>query len=187
MNRRTPGGPVDQALPMLRAADPDGTIRAILVNYACHCTTLDPADNLISGDWAGDAQAAIEQDHPGATAMVLIGCGADANPKDRVSREAARRHGLSIAEEVNRLLEGELTPLPAAPPTGRLRRVEVPFDTLPTREELQALVKAGGASGLQRPDPTRPARSRGTASERAGLPRPDVAVRRQAPDGLSRR
>ena len=93
MNRRTPGGPVDHALPMLRAADDDGTIRAILVNYACHCTTLDPADNLISGDWAGFAQEAIERDHPGAIALTLIGCGADANPESRVRPGAAPRHG----------------------------------------------------------------------------------------------
>ena len=43
-----------------------------------------PADNKISGDWAGFAQEAIEPDHPGAIALTVIGCGADANPAPRV-------------------------------------------------------------------------------------------------------
>jgi hypothetical protein len=146
INRRTRGGPVDHALPMLRAVDLDGKLRAVVVNYACHCTTLDPKDYLVSADWAGDAREAIEADNPGALALVLIGCGADSNPRDRPGREIARRHGRSIADEVARLLKGPLSPIDA-PPVGRLARIKVPFDTLPTREELQALVAKGGAAG----------------------------------------
>src|SRR5437762_3980890 len=39
-NRRTAGGPVDHTLSLLRVTDNDGKIRALLLNYACHCTTL---------------------------------------------------------------------------------------------------------------------------------------------------
>ena len=85
MNRRTKGGPVDHALPVLRASDLEGRVRAVVVGYACHCTTLDHTDNLISGDWAGDAQEALELDNPGAIALITIGCGGDANPEARVS------------------------------------------------------------------------------------------------------
>lgn len=145
-NRRTPGGPVDHALPMLRAVDLDGKLRAVVVGYACHCTTLDPKDYLISADWVGDAREAIEGDHPGASAFVLIGCGADSNPRDRPGREVARRHGRSIGDEVARLLKGPLLPI-KSPPVGRLARIKVPFDTLPTREELNALVAKGGPPG----------------------------------------
>jgi len=145
-NRRAQGGPVDHGLPMLRALDSDGRIRAIVVGYACHCTTLDPKDNLISGDWAGEAQLAIETNHPGAVAMVVIGCGADSNPKDRPGRDVARRHGQAIASEVDRLLKGDLRPL-STPPRGKVVRAPLPFDTLPTREELQQLVAKGGPPG----------------------------------------
>ena len=146
MNRRTKGGPVDHALPILRAVGSDGNLRAVMVNYACHCTTLNAMDYLVSGDWAADAREAIEAAHPGSTALVMIGCGADSNPKDRPGREVARRHGRAIATEVDRLLKGSLTPI-TSPPVGRLARIKLPFDTLPTVDQLKALVARGGSPG----------------------------------------
>jgi hypothetical protein len=146
INRRTKGGPVDHALPMLRAVGLDGKLRAVLVNYACHCTTLAPMDYLVSGDWAADAREAIEADHPGSTALVLIGCSADSNPKDRPGREVARRHGRAIGDEVARLLKGPLLPIGTSP-VGRLVRIKLPFDALPTVDELRALVAKGGPAG----------------------------------------
>ena len=82
-----PDGPVDHSLPLLCASDTQGKILAVVVNYACHCTTLGGDFNQIHGDWAGMAQEYIEAEHPGATALVCIGCGADANPR------AARQGG----------------------------------------------------------------------------------------------
>ncbi|HWE37931.1 MAG TPA: neutral/alkaline non-lysosomal ceramidase N-terminal domain-containing protein [Isosphaeraceae bacterium] len=133
-------GPVDHSLPMLRAVDADGKVRAVVVAYACHCTTLNPADNLLSGDWAGYAQEEIERDHPGAIALTLIGCAGDANPRDRTGVAVAQRHGRTLADEVGRLLKGDLKPL-AGPPIGRFKTIPLPFDTLPTRAELEALTK----------------------------------------------
>jgi putative membrane-bound dehydrogenase-like protein len=145
-NRRTPGGPVDHDLPVLRATAPDGTLRAVVANYACHCTTIHPKENVVDGDWAGYAQAAIEADHPGCVALTLIGCGADANPTRQNVPGAAAAHGRALADEVNRLLKGPWTELPA--PTGfDLERLTLPFDTLPTRAELEALARAGGPPG----------------------------------------
>src|SRR5205823_1881745 len=48
-----PGGPVDHTLPLLRATGDDGSVLAVLVNYACHCTTLGGEFNKLCGDWAG--------------------------------------------------------------------------------------------------------------------------------------
>lgn len=145
-NRRTPGGPVDHDLPVLKATAADGSLRAVVTSYACHCTTIDPAVNKIDGDWAGAAQAAIEADHPGCIAMTLIGCGADSNPSPRGKPEQAAAHGKAIASEVTRLMSGPWTPL-AASPRVAFERFSLPFDVLPTREQLQALVKAGGPPG----------------------------------------
>ncbi|MES2709455.1 MAG: neutral/alkaline non-lysosomal ceramidase N-terminal domain-containing protein [Verrucomicrobiota bacterium] len=143
-NRRTPDGPVDQSLPVLAVRGPDGALRALLANYACHCTTL--ADNLHGGDWAGFAQENMERDHPGCVAMVSIGCGADANPSPRNSLQAARDHGREIATEVSRLLTVPMKPLPHTP-AGALSRFDLPFDTPPDRAGWEALARGPDAAG----------------------------------------
>jgi putative membrane-bound dehydrogenase-like protein len=146
-NRRTRGGPVDHDLPVLVVRDPEGKVRAVYVTYACHCVTL--SDNKVSGDWAGFAQAMIEDDHPGAVALVSIGCGADSNPSSGVSGakvEVARGQGAELAREVRRLVKGHLTPI-----TGKLlassRQIELPLDTSPTRAQWEERAKRKDAIG----------------------------------------
>ena len=117
-------------MPTLRVTDPDGALRAVLLNYACHCTTLDPRGNTIAGDWAGFAQAAIEADHPGVVALTVVGCGADSNPTKRLATGAAEAHGRSIADEFSRLLKGPWTDLPV-PVDASFERFTIPFDTPP--------------------------------------------------------
>lgn len=81
-NRRTAGGPVDHDLPLLAVHDPDGRLRAVFANYACHCVTL--SDDWISGDWAGYAMDHIQRRNPACAALISIGCGADSNPRGGV-------------------------------------------------------------------------------------------------------
>ena len=145
-NRRTKGGPVDHSLPVLKVSALDGSVRAVILNYACHCTTINAAENQVSGDWAGFAQAEIEARHPGCVALTLIGCGADANPAGRINPRAAADHGREIASEVDRLLGGAWVEL-SAPTSVGFERLSLPFDTLPTRSELEQLVKNGGPIG----------------------------------------
>ncbi|MEZ6033214.1 MAG: neutral/alkaline non-lysosomal ceramidase N-terminal domain-containing protein [Planctomycetaceae bacterium] len=99
-----PDGPTDKRVPVLAAHDVDGKLIAVLANYACHCTTETGDFNQISGDWAGFAAEMLEADHPGAVALIAIGCGADANPSPRGTHEQAKAHGRTMADEVNRLL-----------------------------------------------------------------------------------
>jgi putative membrane-bound dehydrogenase-like protein len=150
-NRRTQGGPVDHSLPFLSVAAPDGKTRALLVNYACHCTTIDPIDNTIHPDWAGEAQRHLESAHPDAIALTVIGCGADANPVSMHgtrSNALAAEHGRALALEVDRVLrDGPLRPISAAP-TRTSTRISLPYDTLPTREQLSSLVQKGGPPGF---------------------------------------
>jgi neutral ceramidase len=124
------GGPVDHALPVLRVTDSGGRLRALVANYACHCTTLGGEFNRVCGDWAGFAQEALERDHPGAVALVTIGCGGDANPRPRGGTDyglaLARQHGEEIATETRRLLAQDFIPL-TAPLTPRLKHIELPF------------------------------------------------------------
>jgi hypothetical protein len=75
------------------AQDKSGKIRAIWASYACHCTTMADVPNHICGDWAGFAREYLERDHPGAVAVVTLGCGADADPKPRTGLEFAKQNG----------------------------------------------------------------------------------------------
>ena len=117
-NRRTRGGPVDHDLPVLRVRDTIGGLRAVLVNYACHCTTMGGNYNRICGDWAGFAQDEFEKANPGATLLVAIGCGADQNPILRHSPnngyDYAIQHGREIATQTAKLLASDkMKPLSA--------------------------------------------------------------------------
>ena len=146
-NRRTPGGPVDHDLPLLVVRSPDGTLRGLFSTYACHCVTL--SDDLVSGDWAGYAARHLERRHPGATALVSIGCGADANPRGGVlgaDERAADLLGREYADEIDRLLALEASPV-TAPPRGSLERVSLDLAALPSRGEWEERARQPGAVG----------------------------------------
>jgi len=90
-------------VPVLRVDDADGKLQAVMFSYACHNTSVGYLRWL--GDYAGFAQEYFEKDHPGVTAMFLMGCGGDQNPYPRGTAEYARRHGRSLATAVEAALE----------------------------------------------------------------------------------
>jgi hypothetical protein len=139
-NRRTKGGPADHDLPALFVTDANGNLRAIFASYACHCTTLGGDFNQVCGDWAGYAQESLEREHPGAVALMALGCAGDANPSPRPGLALARQHGQEICTAVGRVLTNALSPV-----EGKLlcrsKRIELPLDQLPTRAEWEARAK----------------------------------------------
>jgi putative membrane-bound dehydrogenase-like protein len=145
-NRRAQNGPVDQALPVLRVVDPEGKVRAVAANYACHCTTLGGEFNRVCGDWAGYAQEALERDQPGAIGLITIGCGADANPAPRGQLDHAKEHGEEIAAEVKRLSAQTFTPI-RTKLSAHLKRIELPFAPQFTREQWEARATRAGIVG----------------------------------------
>jgi hypothetical protein len=142
-----PNGPVDHSVPVLRATDATGKVKAVLFGYACHCTTLGGEFNKICGDWAGYACDEIEQQSPGAVALAIIGCGADANPEPRRNLDDAKQHGLAAGREVDRLVKSSLTALPGRIQC-RLRKIELPLEPLPDHAKLVEQTKARGAAGF---------------------------------------
>lgn len=142
-----PEGPVDHALPLLSITDLDGKLRAVMVSYACHGTTLGPDINKIHGDWIGEAQKFIEEKNPGAIAMVSLGCGADANPEPRVTNlqlDYAAQHGREVADEVQKLLASKLKPISSAP-MSRTKVIQLPFEHIPTVQEFVEQANEKGA------------------------------------------
>jgi len=136
--------PVDHSLPVMFARR-DGQIVAVWTNYACHCTTAGTV-NHVGGDWAGFAAAEIEQEIPGASAVVTVGCGADVGPQPTGSVDLARRHGRALADEVAKLAATELTPL-SGDAEVRHRVVDLPLSPAPDREHWEQEAKRDDFQG----------------------------------------
>jgi neutral ceramidase len=139
-NRRTRGGPADRDLPALFVFSPSGDLRAVFTSYACHCTTLGGEFNQVCGDWAGYAQEDFQAEHPGAIALIALGCAGDANPNPRPGLELAKQHG----RELNAALDGILTNA-LSPVEGKLvcrtKLIELPFAKLPSKAEWETRAK----------------------------------------------
>jgi hypothetical protein len=134
MSRALPG-PVDHDVPVLSVLSPDGALRAVVFGYACHNTVL--SDYVINGDWAGFAQEAVEKAHPGATAMFVEDCGADANPLPRRSVALAKTYGQIMADAVEETLRGRMQPQ-TGPLKAAFALVDVRFQKPPSRAEFEA-------------------------------------------------
>jgi hypothetical protein len=123
---RNPAGPVDHKVPVLRVLAPNGKVRAILFGYACHNTTLTAEFMQLSGDYAGFAQAEVERQFPGATALFVQLCGGDQNPNPRSKLELAAQHGKALGAEAARVAKTAMAPV-----SGRIRSAyqmaELPF------------------------------------------------------------
>ncbi|MGC1274907.1 MAG: neutral/alkaline non-lysosomal ceramidase N-terminal domain-containing protein [Planctomycetaceae bacterium] len=145
-NRRTNGGPTDHSVPVLAVHRADGSLKAVVANYACHCTTLGGDFNRVSPDWAGYAALALEAGHPDCVALVTIGCGADQNPAPRTGIDFARRHGLALADEVRRVLARPLVPVAGKLRT-RYRQVKLDLAEPPAADHWKTLTGQQDAVG----------------------------------------
>ena len=129
--------PVDHDVPVLAVRTSKGGLKAIVFGYACHATVLSGYE--INGDWPGFAQESLERTHSGAVALFVNGCGADANPLPRRSEDLARMYGEILAIAVNQVLDKEMNPV-LGPLKTAFQRVDIPFQTPPTRSELEKRV-----------------------------------------------
>jgi neutral ceramidase len=139
-----PRGPADRTVPVLRIDDLNGKPRAVLFGAATHNTTLFPQCYEICGDYAGFAQAYLEEKHTGVQAMFMLGLAGDSDPYPRGTMELSRAHGAALGQEVDRVLAGKLQPV-RGPLAVTLGHADLPLQTPPSREELtkQAAQKSG--------------------------------------------
>jgi len=131
-------GPNDHAVPVIKALDSQGNIRAIVFGYACHATTLD--GYAWCGDYPGFAQIELEKLYPGATAMFFAGAGADHNPMPRLTVPLAKQHGLTLAVAVDRVLQESMRALPPVL-LATYKEIDLPMETPPTKEELAKIAE----------------------------------------------
>ncbi len=138
-----PDGPTDPDVPVLRIADPDGGVRGLLFSLACHPTTR--GEYLLGGDYPGFAQAFLEQEFKGASALFIAGCHGDQKPRSvgpdgsfkPGTVEVVKGLGRELSQAVLTRLAGPLEPVDG--PLGAAAAiVDLPFQNPPTRQELEA-------------------------------------------------
>jgi hypothetical protein len=139
-----PRGLADRSAPVLRIDTPTGALRAVLFGAAVHGTTLTDRNYELCGDFAGFAQAYVQEKHPGVQAMFMIGCAGDANPYPRGTVELARAHGATLGQEVCRVLESKLRPV-RGPLTIAFDKAALPLQEPPSRAELQTQAASKGS------------------------------------------
>jgi neutral ceramidase len=132
-----PRGLADRTVPVLRVDGTDGKPRAVLFGAAVHGTTLGGDNYQLCGDYAGFAQAYVQERFPKAQAMFMLGCAGDANPYPRGTMELARQHGESLGKEVCRVLEGKFRPV-RGPLQIAFGRADLPLASL-SRAEIEKL------------------------------------------------
>jgi neutral ceramidase len=133
-------GLADRSVPVLRIAGADNKLLAVLFGAATHGTTLTGTNYELCGDYAGFAQALVQERYPTAQAMFMLGCAGDSNPYPRGTMELTKKHGKSLSDEVCRVLDGKLRKI-AGPLRLAFGRVDLPLE-VPSREELQKIATA---------------------------------------------
>lgn len=85
-NRRRPGGPVDPELQILLVTDALSRPLAIVANYSAHPTILSDRNFLVSADWPGFFQRALEE-RTGAPVLFTNGAQGDLAPRAPSGRD----------------------------------------------------------------------------------------------------
>ncbi len=159
-NRRDPKhGPVDRSVTVFRIDDArTGAALGLIVNHACHATTLDLHNRLISADYPGFLRGAVAKRLPGGERVPLLffngACGninpggysAEASalgkPIPNRTYERARWIGERLGREVVRLARGIRT-RPRFDVRGGALPIRLPMQSFPLPAEAEA--RAGAA------------------------------------------
>jgi len=140
-------GPSDHDVPVLAIRSPTGELKTVLFGYACHATVL--SFYQWSGDYPGFAQAELERLQPGVNAMFWAGCGADQNPLPRRTVELAQQYGARLAAAANEVINEAMAPIGGTLAT-HYDEVDLPLDTLPSKEDLVAATKSSNRFEVSR-------------------------------------
>lgn len=159
-----PSEPADDTLVVGRISDGAGNLKAVIVNYACHPTTLAWENTAISPDFPGAMRDTI-QETLGVPALFMQGASGELSPRYQYvgDTDVADRHGRQLAYAALATLEDMEPPMTClefegvmesgAPlavwrhepvePSSLLKalevKVELPLKDWPSAEELERL------------------------------------------------
>ncbi|HET6986404.1 MAG TPA: hypothetical protein VFI00_07295 [Kribbella sp.] len=140
-NRHRRNGPHDNTAGILALHSPEGSLQAVLLDFACHPTTYGPENLQYSADWPGAARAALAP----AVFGYLQGAAGDVSPRftrqGRGAAEVARLGGL-LASRVRAALAGPGLDLPQSAPAIRRTTLDLKVRDIPSAAEAAELVVA---------------------------------------------
>jgi len=143
---RNPEGPIAPYVDVMAVRDGDGTLSAAYFSHAAHPVVLGGDNYLISADYPGYAQRAVEAAYPGALALFAEGCCGDINAERHPGDfEQARRLGNRLAGAVIATLE-DAEALEAPTLSFAASDLRIPLQDPPPVAEAAARVEALRAS-----------------------------------------
>ncbi|GAA0932567.1 hypothetical protein GCM10009554_17120 [Kribbella koreensis] len=158
-NRHRRNGPHDNTAGILTLHSvADGSLSAVLLDFACHPTTYGPENNLYSADWPGATRTTLARLTGAPVVGFLQGAAGDVSPRftrqGRGAPEVARLGSL-LATRVAEAIAAPGLDLPSEAPTIRRTTVSLKVRDLPTPPDLEAVV-ATAEAGLHtgQDDPT---------------------------------
>lgn len=132
-------GPIEPHVNCLYVDEAAGRPLARLFCHAAHAVTLGGDNLLISGDWPGYAQRAVEEHYgPECVALFMQGCCGDINCRLRATFEAAEEQGRALAAEVI-AGEGDAPRRPDPPLGASAETLHLPLLPPPPPEEARRL------------------------------------------------
>lgn len=147
-NASHPEGPYDPDVPVLAVSDPGGddveTIRTLVFGYASHTSSQFLYE--YSGDWAGYAQAFLEDRLEDATALFLMGCAGDQKPYPQETLEQIKAHARAVVLAVEAALDSPMRPV-RGPIQAVYSEIDIQFEGPPSAEMLQDAVENSEARG----------------------------------------
>lgn len=132
-------GPLAPHVDVMAVRDEAGEVLAAWFCHAAHAVVLGGDNYLISADYPGAAQAAVEALHPGCTAMFAQGCCGDINAvRSRPGTfEEVRSRGYLLGGAVISAIE-EAKPLDEVTLAAAKGCIELPLQDPPPADELEA-------------------------------------------------
>ncbi|MCK4625489.1 MAG: neutral/alkaline non-lysosomal ceramidase N-terminal domain-containing protein, partial [Phycisphaerae bacterium] len=142
--RGNPFGEVDPEVGVLKAVRKDGSVKAVVMNYACHASAI--GTGLIGNDYPGFAEEIIENRYAGCTALFAQGCAGEIKPYNvdpdcrfmyRIPPAVAAGLGWELAKEVARVVEQA----PMEKVDGEIhvavRTIDLPMEGPPSADEVE--------------------------------------------------
>jgi hypothetical protein len=105
-NRAIKDGPVDREIGVIKFEGLDGKLTGILVNFTAHPTVLGPENLLISADYPGFLQSALEKKYkvPVLFTNGALGDQAPICPQQKRGFEGAKALGEKLANKISQML-----------------------------------------------------------------------------------